>query len=291
MKYYSPLRYPGGKGKISTFFVELLEKNNLIEGTYIEPYVGGGSVALYLLMNNLVNKTIINDKDRSLFAFWHSVLHDADALCRMIEDTPVSMETWYRQKAIQLNKENEDLLSLGFSTFFLNRTNRSGIIKGGVIGGKDQTGHFLIDARYNKKDLINRITDIAVFSDRIELYNMDAVDLVYSIKDMLDQHTFLYFDPPYFEKGKGLYMNYYDDKDHRDIFQAISTIDVAKWVVTYDKHSFIRRLYKDYRMFTYNLNYSAATVGIGTEYIVFSKNCRIPQKTSLNLEIVKKEDN
>lgn len=153
MKYYSPLRYPGGKGKISTFFVELFEKNNLIGGTYIEPYVGGGSVALYLLMNNLVKKIIINDKDRSLFAFWHSILHEPEALCKIIEDTPVSMETWYQQREVQLNKENEDLLTLGFSTFFLNRTNRSGIIKGGVIGGKNQTGNFLIDARYNKKTL------------------------------------------------------------------------------------------------------------------------------------------
>lgn len=289
MKYYSPLRYPGGKGKISTFFVELFEKNNLIGGTYIEPYVGGGSVALYLLMNNLVKKIIINDKDRSLFAFWHSILHEPEALCKIIEDTPVSMETWYQQREVQLNKENEDLLTLGFSTFFLNRTNRSGIIKGGVIGGKNQTGNFLIDARYNKKDLINRITDIASFSDRIELHNMDAVDLVHSLKDTLSQHSFFYFDPPYFEKGKGLYMNYYDENDHRDIFQAISTIDKAKWVVTYDKHSFIRELYKDYRMYTYNLNYSAATAGKGTEYIVFSRNCRVPRITSLELQRIRKQ--
>ena len=57
---------------------------------------------------------------------------------------------------------------------------------------------------------------------------MDAVDLVHSLKDTLNQHSFFYFDPPYFEKGKGLYMNYYDEGDHRDIFQAISTIDKAK---------------------------------------------------------------
>ena len=290
MTFYSPLRYPGGKGKISAFFVELFEKNNLIGGTYIEPYVGGGSVALYLLMNNQVSKIIINDKDRSLFAFWHSVLYDTDALCKMIKDTPVSMETWYKQREIQLNKENEDLLALGFSTFFLNRTNRSGIIKGGVIGGKNQTGNFLIDARYNKDCLIHRITDIVRFSERIELHNMDAVDLVHSLGNALNQHTFFYFDPPYFEKGKGLYMNYYDERDHRDIFQAISAIDKAKWMVTYDKHSFIRELYKDYRMFKYNLNYSAAAAGKGTEYIVFSKNCRVPRITSLNLQRIKKNE-
>lgn len=290
MKYYSPLRYPGGKGKISTFFVELFEKNNLIGGTYIEPYVGGGSVALYLLMNNFVRRIIINDKDRSLFAFWYSILNDTDTFCKLIKDTPVTMDVWHQQREIQKNKESVDLLTLGFSTFFLNRTNRSGIIKGGVIGGQEQTGNFLIDARYNKENLINRITEIASFSDKIDLHNMDAVDLVYSIKDILDHKSFFYFDPPYFNKGKGLYMNYYDDKDHCDIFKAISTIDNQKWVVTYDRSNFIRNLYKGYRMFKYNLNYSAATVGKGSEYIIFSDNCRVPRDTSLNLLRVKKEE-
>lgn len=288
MKYYSPLRYPGGKGKISTFFVELFEKNNLIGGTYIEPYVGGGSVALYLLMNNLVNKIIINDKDRSLFAFWYSILNNTDTFCKLIKDTPVSIDIWHKQRDIQKNKDNVDLLTLGFSTFFLNRTNRSGIIKGGVIGGQEQTGNFLIDARYNKDNLISRIIEIANFSDKIILHNMDAVDLVYSIKNTLNNKSFFYFDPPYFDKGKGLYMNYYDDKDHCDIFHAIDTIEKAKWIVTYDRHPFIRDLYKDYRMFKYNLNYSAAIVGKGTEYIIFSNNCRVPRNTSLDLLRVKK---
>lgn len=290
MKYYSPLRYPGGKGKISTFFTELLETNNLRGGTYIEPYVGGGSVALYLLMNNFVNKIIINDKDRSLFAFWHSVLYETEKLCRLIQDTPVSMDTWYKQKEIQNNKENEDFLTLGFSTFFLNRTNRSGIIKGGVIGGKQQNGNFLIDARYNKDELITRITHIATFSNKIELFNVDAVDLVLAIKDKLNHNAFFYFDPPYFKKGKGLYMNYYNDQDHCDIFSAISSINDSKWVVTYDMSPFIRNLYKDYRVFKYSLNYSAATVGKGTEYIIFSRNFRVPRNTSLNLIRVKKQE-
>lgn len=56
---YSPLRYPGGKGKISSFFSELFVANNLIGGTYIEPYVGGGSIALSLLINGVANQIII----------------------------------------------------------------------------------------------------------------------------------------------------------------------------------------------------------------------------------------
>lgn len=233
---------------------------------------------------------MINDKDRSLFAFWHSVLYETDALCRLIRDTPVSIDVWHKQKEVQKNKENEDLLSLGFSTFFLNRTNRSGIIKGGVIGGLEQKGNFLIDARYNKEELMSRIVRIAEFSAQIELFHMDAVDLVFSVKETLQDPAFFYFDPPYFKKGKGLYMNYYNNQDHRDIFHAISGIRDSKWVLTYDKDDFIRDLYQDYRVFKYNLNYSAATVGRGTEYIIFSKNFRVPRHTSLNLLRVKKNE-
>ena len=288
MQYYSPLRYPGGKGKISSFFLELFKKNNLKGGVYIEPYVGGGSIALFLLINKYVNKIIINDKDRSIYAFWYSTLFFTEELCDKIENTPVTIETWCKQREIQQNKKTENLLDLGFSTFFLNRTNRSGIIKGGVIGGINQQGNYLIDARYNKKDLINRIQTIAAFSPKIELYNLDAIDLIKTINIDCPQKTLFYFDPPYCKKGKGLYMNFLNEDDHYNIFNAISKLEDIKWIVTYDVHPLIRKLYKNYRIFRYGLNYSAATKAEGTEYIIFSKKFRIPRNTSIPLKRIHK---
>lgn len=209
MKFNSPLRYPGGKGKTADFFSRLILTNNLEGGVYVEPYVRGGGVALHLLFEDVVNRIVINDKNRSLFAFWYSVLNNSEQLCRMIHDIPVNIENWYIQKEIQNNKDNADLLSLGFSTFFLNRTNRSGILKGGIIGGYNQTGLNKIDARYNKQNLIERIEKIAEMSNKIELYNLDAVELVKEQKEILPRNTLFYFDPPYYVKGKGLYLNYY----------------------------------------------------------------------------------
>lgn len=276
MKFNSPLRYPGGKGKTADFFSRLISTNNLEGGVYVEPYVGGGGVALHLLFEEVVNRIVINDKDRSLFAFWYSVLNNSEQLCRMIHDIPVNIENWYIQKEIQNNKDNADLLSLGFSTFFLNRTNRSGILKGGIIGGYNQTGLNKIDARYNKQNLIERIEKIAELSNKIELYNLDAVELVKEQKEILPRNTLFYFDPPYYVKGKGLYLNYYKDQDHEDIYNEITEIQNQHWVVTYDHVDFIANLYKDYRMFDYNLNYSASTVGKGLEYMIFSNNTNIP---------------
>ena len=271
-EFLSPLRYPGGKGKMADVFKQIVEANAILDGTYVEPFVGGGSVALSLLLNDYVSRIVINDKDRSIYAFWHSVVNQTERLCRMIADTPVDMDMWRRHNAVQATKEEAGLLELGSSTFFLNRTNRSGIIKGGVIGGNNQTGNYLIDARFNKPDLIARIERIADYADRIELHNEDAVALLHGINDTMPDRTLYYLDPPYYEKGPGLYMNYFNDDDHREIAAAVASISHGKWVVTYDNHPFIAALYSRYRQKEFSLKYSTTNGKRGKEIMIFSDN-------------------
>ncbi|MBQ8484731.1 MAG: DNA adenine methylase [Bacteroidaceae bacterium] len=273
-KFVSPLRYPGGKLKVVDYIKQLFEMNDLMDGTYIEPYVGGASVALTLLFSEYASKIIINDIDRSIYAFWYSVLEETEELCRRISDTPVNMEMWKRQSEVQENKDDVELFDLGFSTFFLNRTNRSGILKGGVIGGKEQQGTWKIDARYNKKDLIERIESIAEYKDRIELTRMDAVELIKHIKHPLDK-TFCYLDPPYYAKGRDLYLNYYNDDDHKAIAKTIKRYK-GKWIISYDAEPFIIELYKVYRQKEFYLSYSAGKPAKGKEIMVFSEGLLIP---------------
>ena len=281
-KFVSPLRYPGGKLKVVDYVKRLFEVNDLMDGTYIEPYAGGASVALTLLFSEYASNIKINDIDRSIYAFWHSVLNETEALCRLVVDTPVNMEIWHAQREVQQRKQDAELLELGFSTFFLNRTNRSGILSGGVIGGKEQTGNFKIDARYNKEDLIERIESIAEYADRIELTSMDAVELIKSIKKPTKK-TFCYLDPPYYVKGRDLYLNYYNDDDHRAIAKAIKKYK-GKWIISYDAVDFIRELYKDYRQKEYYLSYSAGNPAKGREIVVYSDGLVIPEG-----DIVKKK--
>lgn len=70
----------------------------------MEPYSGGVSVALFLLLENFVQRVTINDKDRSIYAFWYSVLYQTEALCRLIKDTPITLEEWKRQKRYPSDK-------------------------------------------------------------------------------------------------------------------------------------------------------------------------------------------
>jgi DNA adenine methylase len=275
MDYYSPLRYPGGKGKVADYFKQIYKDNLLYDGTYVEPYAGGASVALSLLFNEYASKIIINDIDKSIYAFWHSVLNKTDELCKLIRDTPVNVKTWDEQKFIQREKNRYGLLKVGFSTFYLNRTNRSGILNAGIIGGRQQTGNWKIDARYNKKDLINRIERIANYKDNISLHNSDAVELVRSLKKELPQKTLIYFDPPYYVKGKDLYLNYYNDNDHQEIAKEISQLKRQKWIVTYDNVQPIKKLYNSFRQVKYSLNYSASQRTKGKEVMIFSDNIYI----------------
>ncbi len=277
MDFISPLRYPGGKAKVSSFVQDLIIHNNLLDGIYVEPYVGGGSVALCMLFNECVSDIYINDIDLSIYAFWHSILMDSERFCRLIYDTPVNMAVWKKQRDIQANKLQEDLLTVGFSTFFLNRTNRSGILNAGVIGGNDQTGKYKIDARYNKSDLIRRILRIAEYSDRIHLSNLDALKLINDLRLKLSEKTLFYFDPPYYVKGKGLYLNHYNDENHREIATVIKKLDRYKWIISYDNVEFITSLYSDFRQQIFELNYSASNSGKGKEVMVFSNNLIIPK--------------
>lgn len=278
MHQYSPLRYPGGKSKLTKYIKKMIETNNLLDGIYVEPYAGGAGVAICLLMQEYVSSICINDINKSIYAFWHAVLHQTDELCQLIHDTEVTVENWDIQKEVQKNTDNYSMLELGFSTFFLNRSNRSGIIKGGIIGGRNQDGKWKIDARYNKKNLIDRIEKISLYGNRIKLYNLDASDFISTVIPSFPEKTFIYLDPPYFNKGQDLYENHYKPEDHSNVYEQVSTKLKHKWIITYDNVQEIKDLYGKYRQQVYSLSYSAATRYQGKEVMIYSDNIIIPEE-------------
>ena len=276
MQYSSPLRYPGGKRKLAGFVRDAVIQNDIQGGTYVEPFAGGASVALYLLFNEFVNQIVINDIDRSIYSFWHCVINRTDELCDKIEQIAITIEEWEKQKAVQLNKEHAELLDLAFSTFFLNRTNRSGIIKGGVIGGKDQSGDWKMDVRFNKVDLIQRIRKIALYRDRISLHCADSIEFVNDILPDIDEHTLIYFDPPYYNQGSALYVNHYTHEDHEELSQYIQHLN-CKWMLTYDYTPKIVEMYRDVEKRLLTLSYTASQKVKGSEMLAFSNNFIVPE--------------
>lgn len=272
MRFSTPLRYPGGKGKLTGFIKNIIKNNKLDGCSYVEPYAGGAGVALSLLFDGVVSSIHLNDLNPSIYAFWHAVLHQNEDLCALIESTPVTMDEWRKQRLVQDDATNYSLLELGFSTFFLNRTNRSGIIKGGVIGGKGQLGKWTLDVRFNKADLIKRITKIREYSEKIVIHNLDAVELIKNVIPKISGNALVYLDPPYYVKGQGLYQNYYQHDDHVVIANLVIESLNKHWIVSYDAAPEIIDMYKGQNKLIYGLNYSAQRKHVGSEVMFFSES-------------------
>lgn len=282
----SPLRYPGGKACLTQYITELAQQNELVGGHYIELYAGGAGAALNLLYNNIFSKVHINDYDYSIYSFWHSILNNTEDFIKKIESTPITLNEWHKQKEIFDRGRNSEQINLGFATFFLNRTNRSGIIfKAGPIGGFEQTGNYLIDVRFNKKNLIERIEKIGNYADHIHLTNEDATEILQNIQHYTNDinSTFLYLDPPYYNKGKQLYLNNYGHDGHESLAQRIYHLPHhLRWLISYDNVEQIRKIYNEYRLAKFDLNYTLQSKKFGSELLIFSDNLNLGNEITVN---------
>ena len=268
IKYYSPLRYPGGKSCIFPFMAQYFYENNLVGIDYAEPYAGGAGLALRLLMEEYVGHIYINDYNPSIYAFWKMILKYPDDFCEWIMNVEVSVDNWYKYKQIQKDYTTADMMELAKSTFFLNRTNISGVIKGGIIGGLSQKGKYGITARFKKEELIEKIKIISRFADRIIVSNEDGI-LFARKMDRKQRRIFIYLDPPYYQKGADLYMNYFTDKDHIDLSNVVKKIK-NPWLVSYDNQPFILDLYAQYQRVVYQLSQCASN-RVGDEGLIFKE--------------------
>lgn len=281
-RYYTPLRYPGGKQKLTPFILEIIQANNLQGGHYVEPYAGGAGVALELLLANHVSMIHLNDSALPVYAFWWSVLTRPDELCDFISRASLTVDEWKLRRDIVRNPQGHSLLEVGFSTFYLNRCNRSGVLSGGIIGGLSQNGRWKMDARFSRNELIRRIEVIASRSSSIFLSNMDAEVFIDEHVQNLPQNTLVYCDPPYFKKASRLYLNSYKEADHQRIAEFIQDRVTKKWIVSYDSAPQILDYYKSSKSFLYDLQYNASTVYKGREIFVFSDDLRLPTTSSIS---------
>ena len=282
--YSSPLRYPGGKAKLANFMELIVNRLDHPVDTYIEPFAGGAGIAIELLNNNFVNEVVINDFDKGIYSFWRAILMQTGRFINDIENVPLTMEEWERQHAISMNMNKKYSYELGFATFYMNRTNRSGIIKGGVIGGSNQLGKWKLDARFNRSNLIKRINDIAKLKNRIHLYNKDIKSFILNYLPNFERNALIYFDPPYYKKGKQLYLNFFSHEDHVRIKNLINESVNCDWIITYDDTPEIISIYDGFVRRKFDLTYSASTRRNASELIIFKNEEMIPKKIDLKLK-------
>ncbi len=270
----SPLRYPGGKQCLSAFVAELIRTNEMTGCTYAEPYAGGAGLALRLLMDGVVGDVLLNDKCPMLTTFWMQLFHNTDALLRKVDETPVTMEEWHRTREITMRPTEFAPLQVAFAFFFQNRTNFSGVINGGVIGGKGQAGQYRLDARYPKARLLPLMERVASLRERVSIFNLDALDFLEREVACRGETVFTYCDPPYFVKGQGLYLNAYRPEDHAEVSNYLHKQPRMRWIVSYDNVPKIAVLYAQDQLFSFDLPYSAHQKRRGKELMVLSPQMR-----------------
>ena len=280
--YYSPLRYPGGKGKLASFMEYMIDQLGHQGGTYIEPFAGGAGIAMELLLRNVVSRIVINDYDKAVWSFWKAILTETDRFVEEIRTVPLTVDEWQKQHKILVTQNDKYSFELGFAAFYLNRTNRSGIIKGGVIGGQEQAKDWKMDVRFKREELVTRIQRIAARKKDIKLYNKDVNSFIKNYVPLYEENTLIYFDPPYFRKGQQLYMNFFNYKDHVRIEQEIREHVNCDWIITYDYEPQIEEIYHNYNLRLYDLNYSVSTKRKANELMIFKDGIFIPSDEELN---------
>ncbi len=282
----SILRYPGGKTQLSKFVYHTIQLNEIENPIYCEPFCGGAGIALTLLLAGQVEEIILNDFDSAIYSIWNAVIHNTDSFINKIQQTPITMDEWHRQHEIynHLKDISGYSFDLAYAAFFLNRTNRSGIITGGPIGGIRQTSKYHLDCRFNIPVIVKKIEDIAKYSNKIHLYSEDGI---YFIKEVLPKYNkknlFTYFDPPYYEQGKSLYKNGLTDHYHQQLADAIQNLEYHKWIATYDNVQQIRNLYGASTQFLYTLHYTANVKRHEKELLFSNCNTKIESFSRVRL--------
>lgn len=264
----SPLRYPGGKGALYSRLRKLIRDSGLAGCTYVEPYAGGAGAGLSLLVTGQVERVVINDLDPAIHAFWDLLVNDPDALMSQIRTVKLNVKEWKRQREVYVTADTSDRASLGFATFYLNRTNHSGVLNGGPVGGLDQSGKYKIDARFNRDALVERVRILALYSGQITVTSVDGVEIIERYGKA--KETFTYADPPYFEKAGSLYLNAFALVDHERLAKTLNHLSRGSWLLTYDNVPQVHDLYAKRRRRTFGLNYSAHRVTKATEIAVLS---------------------
>jgi DNA adenine methylase len=267
-RIYTPLRYPGGKSRLTGFLRHVISRGGWSGYTYAEPYAGGAGAALSLLINGTVARIAINDLDPAIHAFWRAAVQESDWFAERVLTVPLDLNEWHLQREIYQRRSPASDAELGFATFYLNRTNRSGVMNAGVIGGKAQSGAYRIDARFNRAELADRVRALGALRDKIDVTMEDGASFIARRLD--DGQTFVYADPPYYEKGSYLYLNAFDDAMHRSLSTVLNSRPELPWVLTYDDAPEVRRLYAGRFQGTFELPYSAHRSAMFAERMIVS---------------------
>jgi len=284
-RHVSPLRYPGGKASLAGFLEDVIDLNDLRGCLYFEAYAGGAGAALTLLERNVVDQIHINDADPRVYAFWKTVINETERFVDRVLTVPLSIDEWLSQRDICSKPNAHSTFDIGFSAFYMNRCNRSGVLTGaGPIGGISQTGKWKVHARFNREALAQRILNVGEKRERIQLSGTDAIEF---LKRALPpgkarRSVFVYLDPPYVNNGQRLYLNAYGSGDHANVSRYLAAQNVLCWLMSYDDTDLVRKLYRQHQILRLPIRYSLQKKKSASELVIAPAVLLLPRSVTVH---------
>lgn len=238
----SPFRYAGGKTWLIPRIRQWLYHSGGLGKELIEPFAGGGIVSLTAVIENLVDRATMVEKDEGVAAVWEVILSDGAA---WLADQIVQFQLTPDSAREAIEKAHESLESLAFATIIKNRVNRGEILADGASFIKNGENGRGITSRWYPETLKKRILEIDKVKSRIEFIKGDAISILEKNSSRCDAVYFI--DPPYFKAGRRLYR--YSTIDHTNLFQVATGLQ-SDFLMTYDDSEDVIKMANDCKLAT-----------------------------------------
>ena len=233
----SPLRYPGGKTWLIPHVRAWLAPMQPRPRVLIEPFCGGGTVALTAVCEGLVEQSVMAELDHDVAAFWHAALRRNTELCHLVSEFEPT-----RGAVFDLAGQGpRNLLEHGFRTLVLNRTRRGGILAPGAALTKSGENNQGLSSRWYPDTIIQRLRNIEAHAAQITFCEADGLELLEVVANVPGAVAFI--DPPYTAGGKRAGNRLYTHHliDHRRLFEILAETPVD-FLMTYDRSPEIAEL-------------------------------------------------
>ena len=229
----SPLRYPGGKFRLSkTIFGYIPDHKE-----YRELMVGGGSVFLRMLDAYPERKYWINDINSDLIAFWKTLKSKSFSLA----DEAESFKNRYKDNGKELFillKNRDDWkgeFEIALRLYILNMISFSGLVDAGGYSKLSFEGRFTVASFSRIRELSNKLKNVKITNRSFE-----------SVTKKFGSDVFLYIDPPYFKQKNsklyGIRGTYHINFNHLLLRETLNN-SKFNWLLSYDDSEYIRELY------------------------------------------------
>jgi DNA adenine methylase len=273
----SPLRYPGGKSRAIDLISTLIPSYD----EFREPFVGGGSLFVYLKQKFPNCKYWINDLHFSLFKFWEKCQTNVDDIIEQVIKWRHEFETGKELHRFLIdNIEKFNCIEKASAFFVFNRITFSGTSESGGYSEASYNGRFTDSS-------IKRVKELSTILHDTKITNLDYQSVV----EATGENVFIFLDPPYYSATKsslyGKNGNLHKSFDHYRFAETMKNCN-HKWLITYDDCEFIKNLFPFANIISWNLTYgmrnqTPTSDQNGKELFISNYLERLPSDNQLSL--------